>query len=327
MSVLAGTFTAKGHTYRMVPDVIGKLPKGVRFAATTVWMAIKRFEARGELDERATDKRFAEETGFSESFVQKGFHALDTEAKDTEAAGTPLIRRDRAHGRRTITPAPLAAGRRGRDDQADEPPDPRLPENTGDTTIDAASSSSSTSAPKTDQDPIRIASPDLIARACALIEKATPGRVIDAVRIYTADWVERALDRVMERNAEPGKKPVRSWGFVLTTLGNWRKEGGPPPRKAATPPPTTTTRPTPTAEPTRPFTAEELDELLGRCQQGPPAVQRFGAGPWRRRSPTGPSRPMTSNGSRPSCRSQPTRGPRRIELDPGETRSATVATP
>jgi hypothetical protein len=69
----------------------------------------------------------------------------------------------------------------------------------------------------------------LTARACRLVPKATPGRVLDAVGVYGAEWVSRALDRVAQRNGEPGKVPVRSWGFVLSTLGNWKSVDGPPP--------------------------------------------------------------------------------------------------
>jgi hypothetical protein len=102
-------FKEDGSTYRMVPDQIRRLPRKLWHAATEAWACVMRFAARGELDERATDRAMAEESQWSESFLQKGFHALDAEM---EAAGLkPLIVRERTHGRRRIHPG---AGLRGR---------------------------------------------------------------------------------------------------------------------------------------------------------------------------------------------------------------------
>ena len=58
-----------------------------------------------------------------------------------------------------------------------------------------------------------------------------------AVGEYTAEWVSLALDRVEERNHEPGKKAVRSWGFVLGILQNRRQKGWTPPEAKPTPRP------------------------------------------------------------------------------------------
>ena len=79
-----------------------------------------------------------------------------------------------------------------------------------------------------------------------------------------------ALDRVERRNRKPGNVPVRGFIFVLRTLENWRKEGGPPAAEPARPTPRATPRQTPTSalEPPRRMTAEELAELVARCQTG-----------------------------------------------------------
>jgi hypothetical protein len=53
--------------------------------------------------------------------------------------------------------------------------------------------------------------------------------VLDAIRVYSVDWVDRALKVIARRNRKPGNKPVESWGFFLGILKNWEVQGGPPP--------------------------------------------------------------------------------------------------
>jgi hypothetical protein len=129
--------------------------------------------------------------------VQKGLRTLSD-------ATLAIITRTRAHGRRTIDfVRGLRGSRTATDAQADDAPPPAPPPvDRRDTTTSPQAAPSSSSPPA--------CPPELIARACALIAKATPGRVLDAATKYTAEWVARALDRVQERNATPGNKPVRS---------------------------------------------------------------------------------------------------------------------
>ena len=273
MSTLGALFQRGGQTYRTVPDLIDRLPKGLQHRATVAWKAIMRRLARGELDERATTRAMAEESGWSESLIQSGLHALDVVLRDMGL--TPLIERIRAHGRRTIVPAPLAArGTAG--PAADGPPPGPPPEEREDTTTDAASTSSPQSTPEPPEMAGDYPPAELIDRACKLIPKATRGRVIDAAAVYGSEWVSRALDVVETRNRKPGNKRVESWGFVLSTLANWRKEGGPPPE---VPPasPATATPATRRAdeEPPRPLTAIELADLVEVCKSPVPRVARF----------------------------------------------------
>jgi hypothetical protein len=275
MSSLAGHFKPGGFTYRTVPDVIDGLPKGLQHAATVVYRCIMRFLARGELDHRATDKAMADDCGWSESFVQKGLHALHVVLGEM---GTPAIDRERAHGRRTIIPAPLAGrGTAGPVPDAASPPR-TPPEERRDTTTGGASSSPPRIAPEDPGSRIGAIDPALVERACRLVPLATPGRVAEVVAKYGAEWVSRALDVVEKRNRKPGNKRVESWGFVLRTLKNWDKEGGPPPDPAPTPTPTAPARKAAEGGPPHPLTAAEVADLVFACQSGPPSVtQRFRA--------------------------------------------------
>lgn len=281
MSALAGLFRPGGFTYRTVPDLIDLLPKGMQHAATVAWKCCMRFLARGELDERATDLKMAEDSGWSASLIQKGLHALDTVLPGLDAA-TPdgarpeaLIERRRAHGRRTIVPKPLAGRGTPLSVPILAPPAPPLPEKREreTATTDAGPSSSlESTAEKTGSG--EYPSPELIDRALKLVPKATVGRVVDAVATYGSEWLARVLDRIEQRNAKPGNRRVESWGFVLTTLGNWKKEGGPPP---VAPPLTAPVRPAPVASPEAPqrLTAGELADLVAGCQTGPPAAVKL----------------------------------------------------
>ncbi len=237
--------SAAALTWRKVPDAIDRLAKGDQHAATVAYRAYRRRERDGTLDETATDAALGEESGWSASLLQKGAHALDVLLGKL---GCPLIGRRSGlgmHGRRQITLLPLAGEGKSEAADAGLPPGPPSSE-TRDTTISGGSSSSSIPGPGP---PLAAVDPALVARACALIPKATPGRVVDAVANHDAEWVARALDRVEERNRQPGNKPVRSWGFVLGILSRWRKEGGPPPPDQA-PKPQASPRPAQTIEET-----------------------------------------------------------------------------
>jgi hypothetical protein len=217
--------SAAALTWRKVPDAIDRLPHGEQHAATVAYKALRRRERDGTLDETATDERLGEEAGWSASLVQKGLHALDVLLGKL---GLALIGRESGigmHGRRQITFKPLAgeAGSKGDDDAASIVVSPQSP---------GGGAGGGPAA-----DPAEYPSEDLISRACRLVPKATRGRVVDAVGTYGSEWLTRALDRVEQRNKTSGNKPVRSWGFVLSTLANWKNEGGPPPEDSPPPPP------------------------------------------------------------------------------------------
>jgi hypothetical protein len=72
---------------------------------------------------------------------------------------------------------------------------------------------------------------EAVRQAEGLFGAGMLGRVRDAVLVYTLEWVLAALFVAARR---PSRKscnlPVVGWGFVLNTLGNWKREGSPSPR-------------------------------------------------------------------------------------------------
>src|SRR5262249_21727587 len=232
----ASVFKPGGDAYRVWSEVIDKLANGLQNAARKVFGCIVRKELDGKLDtEKPTDVDIGRECGIAPRTVQKALHALDTDVLQVND-GRPLINRESGlgcHGRRTITlTVGLAKSRDDRQPAGGPPPQTPLEEKTKDTTTEGGSSSSPEKAPEKAPEPTDPAIAALIARACKLIPEATPGKVLDAVSVYGAEWVSRALD-VAERRPrrKVGNKPVYSWGFVLGTLKNWQREGGPPPEK------------------------------------------------------------------------------------------------
>jgi hypothetical protein len=258
-------FKSGGHPYDVVDRLIDRLERGLQNAASRIFRFVVRHTLDGTLAvQKHTDAEISAETGLAPRTVQKGLNALDKQAADQ--LGQPLINRQSGkgcHGRRTIAPTVgLAAGREGRPSAPPGPPTEREE----DTTIRARSSSSPGKEPEKGPNPADSAVAALIDRAMKLIPEATGGKVIDAVGLYGPDWVSRALDLAEARNKRPGKLPVQSWGFVLGTLKNWHREGGPPPPKAAAPAPA----PRPAAPPEQPprvLTADEVAALIGECRQ------------------------------------------------------------
>jgi hypothetical protein len=275
MSSLAGLpdlFQRGGFTYRTVPDFIDRLPKGLQNAATVVWKCCMRFLASRELDERATDFRFAEDTGWSQSLIQKGLHTLEHPFEIVETKEgperrelPPLIERQRAHGRRTIIPKPLAG--RGTPLVEPSPPAPPLREIQETATTGGPSSSSPVSIPKEVEGPKPTAPPELVARACKLVPEATPDWVDAMVAVYTPEWFERALDQVEERNRKPHAKPVRKRKFVMDILEAWKVEGGPPRKIEAATVPLRPSLARAVEEPEPPFAADQVAELVAACRQ------------------------------------------------------------
>lgn len=240
-------FRPGGDPYTPLPDAVYQLPLFWLRSAVLVGRVLVKAERENRLDESLTTKRIVAEikeaTGLevSESFVQKGLYALHKLAD--------IIDRQRSHGRRIITFIRGLAARPKKTADPADPPNPPKTDFETETTDERPSSSLSPNP----GDPDRPTAPqELIDRACRLVPKSTPGRVIDAVNVYGVEWVAKALDRVEERNRRArttGDKPVRSWGFVLGILANWRKEGGPPPDDPVPAPPPTT----------RATTTEEVD--------------------------------------------------------------------
>ena len=259
-------FRAGGDPYVCISKAVDELPRFWRIAAKEVLGFLVDLERTEGLDERVTDKRIADATGWSMSFVQKGLHALHVVLGKL---GKPVIHRRRANGRRLIT---FIRGLAPRGNPATKPAPPAPPQTEFETTSTVPQGPSTSPLESIDADH------PLIKRGMALIPDATAERIAAAIAVYSAEWVAKALDRVERRNRKPGMTPVRGFIFVLRTLENWRKEGGAPADDPARPAPTATPRPTPTAdeEPPRRMTAEELAQLVAQCQEGPPALRTLG---------------------------------------------------
>jgi hypothetical protein len=275
----ATVFKPGGDPYRVWSEVIDELANGLQDVARKVFGLIVRKELDGKLaTEQPTDLEIGQELGIAPRTVQKALHALDTDVLEVND-GRPLIDRESGlgcHGRRTIglTVGLAPSGTRR---PAEAPPPQTPPEEFQNTTTRGGSSSSPLNPPGKAQektpDPTDPTIAELIRFACSLIHAATPGRVLDVVSVYGAEWVRRALEVVDARNHRPGKKPVSSWGFVLKTLENWQREGGPP-EQPAPPVPPAKPPPEPTAPPPKLLPAELLD-LVAQCSQENPALRRM----------------------------------------------------
>jgi hypothetical protein len=271
MAIAAGIFRPGGDFYTTFPDLVLELhkilpellPKSEVVASLNATFRIIGFlvqKARaGELNELVTDKVIAAETGVSERNVQRALYVLDVVLRKI---GKPIIDRMRTHGRRIIS---FVRGFAARGQTAP----PCTPLKTSETTTTSEPSSSLDFQEEKPPKLGVIIPPGMIDRAFRLIPKVTEGRVIDAVSVYGADWVSRALDVVEKRNSKSGMQRVRSWGFVLNTLKNWKREGSAPPvDPPPTPPPVKAkTEPAPEEPPHRLMPAE-VAELLARCQSG-----------------------------------------------------------
>jgi hypothetical protein len=271
MPIAAGIFRPGGDFYTTFPDLVLELhkilpellPKSEVIASLNATLRVIGFLVQmaraGELNELVTDKVIAAETGVSERNVQRALYVLDVVLRKI---GKPIIDRMRTHGRRIIS---FVRGFAARGQAAP----PCTPLKTSETTTTSQPSSSLDFRDEKPSEPRVIISPGLIDRAFRLIPKATEGRVIDAVSVYGADWLSRALDVVEKRNSKSGMLPVRSWGFVLNTLKNWKKEGGPPPvDPPPVPPPPRAKAEAVKAEAPPRLMPEEVAELLVRCQSG-----------------------------------------------------------
>jgi hypothetical protein len=273
MAMNAAFFAPDGDLYDMVSRRLAALPRAYQLAGHRVYHAIMDLLARGqiELGEEVTDRYLQEKSpwlcGYSRSFIQKGLRALQY------IAG--LIVRIRQHGRRVIR---LIMRLRGR---GLAPPQTPPSDKDNMTTTEGRSSScpesSLTTPPQTSQKtPADPAIAALISRACRLVPTATPGKVTAAVNEFGAEWVGRALDRVEERNRQPGKLPVKSWGFVLTTLENYRREGGPAPSKPQViPQPATTKTPEAPVVPPKLLSAKQVAELIEQARSRQRTIARL----------------------------------------------------
>jgi hypothetical protein len=274
-----------GLTYRTVPDIIDRLPRGLQNAATKVYKCSMRFLARCGLDPlQSTNPAMAAEMGMSVSSFKKGFRALrepyelvrDPEAEDgwRKEPLPPILESVRKHGRRKIQPGPESKLAKKGDSPVPKgaaPPPGPPPEKREDpeTTTTGEPSSSSPESP-----PEKTAGPDpalvraLYERARQLLTDVSFGAVSDAVVVFTADSVRRMLDLVEKRNRKLGnvRKP---WGYGLGILKKKKCEGwpeeDPEPAKAAA-------KEVRKQEPLRRLTAEEVAELVILCKApGPEA--------------------------------------------------------
>jgi hypothetical protein len=268
-------FRTGGDFYITLPKLLFHelrqlLPKAELAAAVNAAIRVMAFlveMAREEkLDALLTDQVIADEIGISKRSVQRGLWALDVVLGKI---GLAVIKRIPSHGRRLIS---FVRGFAARGQSAP----PFTPPKTSGTTTTRGPSSSLDSGEETPSESRVSVPPGLIDRAVRLIPTATEGRVIDAVAAYGAEWVSRVLDLVEKRNGKPGMLPVRSWGFVLNTLKNWKREGGPPPLepRPAAAPARGVARPAKEEPPPR-LTAASLADLLSECRSRNPAVARF----------------------------------------------------
>jgi hypothetical protein len=272
---IASMFRKGGDYYSKISDVIFDklpelLPRGLRRmilnAVPWVVRVLEKLDAAEKLDERVTDAMIAGLAGVSVRVVQYVLWALDVVM---DQAGMAIIRRIRAHGRRLISfiRGFAPSGLRGF-----SPPAP--PIKTEETTTTSEPSSSIRSAPENAREKREEAPQELVDRACRLIPGATPIRVADAVAVYSAEWVRKALDAAEHWNRKLGKSKVKGWGFILDRLGKWKREGGPPPDPPTPSPPPAKVEP-PKEEPPSPLTAGEVAELVAQCQALGQAVSRF----------------------------------------------------
>jgi hypothetical protein len=274
---IASMFRQGGDYYSKISDVIfDKLPellprrlrRMILNAVPWVVRVLEKLDAAEQLDERTTDAMIAGLAGVSVRVVQYVLWALDVLM---DQAGMAIIRRIHAHGRRIIS---FIRGFAPSGSKGFSPPAP--PIKTEETTTTRETSSSFRSAPENAGEAREVAPPELVDRACRLVPEATPGKVADAVGVYGADWVRKALDRVEKRNANRDNKPVKSWGFVLNTLKNWGREGSAPPDPQPPAPP----KPKPKEQPAKEeesqqFTAKQLAELVELCQSASRAICGF----------------------------------------------------
>jgi hypothetical protein len=279
MVVAAGLFRPRGDFYVTIPEILFELHTilpdllpaeevaasiNATFRVTGFLVRMARADALNEL---VTDRLIAAETGLSERNVQRGLYVLDVVFRKI---GKPIIDRMRIHGRRIIS---FVRGFAARGSVAS----PQTPLKTSETTTTSGPSSSSSSAPEKPPEPRVIVPPELVARAMRLVVQATEGKVIDAVAVYGADWVSRALDVVEKRTKNRDNLPVKSWGFVLNTLRNWKREGSAPPADPPAAPPPVEAKAKPSQEePQEPVTAEGLAGIVAMCQSPTPAVSKLG---------------------------------------------------
>jgi hypothetical protein len=279
MSAAALFVPGRGSRWDPLPEQIKALPRKERVVAAEIWWAIIDALEKGQTitSELITDAVLSAHSGWSRSYVQHGLRILEYIAK--------VIVRTRQHGRRVIRIICQLWGRRdGRPAETDSAP-PRTPPEDKDFEKTTTETRSSSSPQKTPEGTIPEKAPDdpaiagLIVRACQLIPRVTPGEAAWAIGEYTSEWVSRALDRVEERNREPGKKPVKSWGFVLTVLANRRREHWTPPEPqpppAALPPPARKAPASPPAPP-RLLSADQVAELVNQARSPQPVLARFG---------------------------------------------------
>jgi hypothetical protein len=278
--MIPAAFSPGGQKYTLVAESMADVPKRDRVAGTLVALSIAQLmheDQVTELGEDITDgflQGYSWLKGFSRDFIQRGLRVCE------QVKG--IFGRKRQHGRRTISMTEegrFLASRGGSPSPSPHTPLPLKREREETTTTEGQSSSSLEKTLEKTPTPEDPAHAGLIARARGLIGALNPGRVLAAVAEFSAEWVDRALDRVEERNRKPGNKPVSSWGFVLGVLRNYHKEGGPPPPKAAPqsqPSGSRRSEASPEEKP-QPLTAEQVAELVEQARSGHRAMAQIAA--------------------------------------------------
>lgn len=230
-------YRAGGSKYRQIPDLIDRLPRGLRNRATEAWKCIMRLLARGELDPmNATNPAMCEDTGYGETFIKGGirilkepFELVETAEGDFERVELPpLIVVERKHGRRKIDPG-IGLARAGEDPRPDAQPAPLCtpppgkredPETT--TTRDGSSSSF---APLPGSGPDRTDGPELppeLVEAVDLLPGLSRERLLGFYRKdpelarRVADWLRACL-----RHPELTKRPHLPTWFD-TAFFSWK---------------------------------------------------------------------------------------------------------
>lgn len=285
MSALGALFQPGGHRYRTLPEVIELLPKGLQHRATVAYRTAMKLLAMGELDERATDRRMAELSGWSPSLIQAGLHALDVVLGKilADQGQPPVIERTRAHGRRTIIPGPLAG-------RGDKPAPPAPPQSFENKTTDGQGGKSSSSSTETGERPPDLTPalldavgllPDISAETLTgwvILARGT--ELAELAAAWLRAWLGHPRPENRPRTAYWAEKAILEWRRKLDagtiTLADIAAQVEAKARKWA-PRPAPATRPT-TTETTapKPLTPDELADLLARCEEPAPTVRNFG---------------------------------------------------
>jgi len=100
----------------------------------------------------------------------------------------------------------------------------------------------------------------LVASASRMFADVTDGKIAAAIGMHGLEWVRRAVGIAEQRRPAP-----KGWGFVIATLENFEREGGPGPN-APVPAVRPVATPAPTPAPAPVIAEDFLDDLFALCR-------------------------------------------------------------